>query len=142
MRQSRRYQTQWTAQFYAAAELTRRGYLVAFTLGNAPATDLLVSRSDGKAHFRVDVKRQSTRNFWLVRGQEVEHDLYYVLVYIPRNLADHPQYFILSSAEMTHESAQDRRAIESRGTEYRENLAGMNWSAALKYKDRWNILPH
>jgi hypothetical protein len=139
--QSRRYQTQWTAQFYAAAELTRRGYLVAFTLGNAPATDLLVTQPDGKAHFRVDVKGQSTRNFWLVRGQQVEDDLYYVLVYIPRNLADPPQFYILSSAEMMHESARDRRAIESRGTRYRENLAGMNWSAALKYKDMWDTLP-
>jgi hypothetical protein len=29
---SKRYQTRWAAQFYVAAELTRRGYLVALKL--------------------------------------------------------------------------------------------------------------
>jgi len=141
MSQSRRYQTQWTAQFYAAAELTRRGYLVAFTLGNAPGTDLLVTQPDGKAHFRVDVKGQSTRNFWLVRGKEIEGDLYYILVYMPRKLNEHPRFFILSSSEMMRKTAEDRKQIESRESKYKDDLAGMNWSAAFEYEDRWDVLP-
>jgi hypothetical protein len=52
---SKRYKTQWAAQFYAAAELTRRGYLVSLTLGNAPVADLLAVSPSGK-HFMVDVK--------------------------------------------------------------------------------------
>ena len=59
-RLSKRYQTQWAGQFYVAAELTRRGYLVSLTLGNAPVVDLLVVSPDGE-HFGVDVKGQSTR---------------------------------------------------------------------------------
>ena len=39
--QPKKYKTQWTAQFFVAAELTRRGYLVTFTLGNAKDVDLL-----------------------------------------------------------------------------------------------------
>ena len=38
----KRYCVQWAAQFFVAAELTRRGYIVSFTLGNAPETDLHV----------------------------------------------------------------------------------------------------
>jgi hypothetical protein len=40
--QSRKFQTQWTAQFLVAAELTSRGYLVNFSLGNAKFTDIQV----------------------------------------------------------------------------------------------------
>lgn len=53
---SKRYQTQWAGQFYVAAELTRRGYIVSFTLGNAPTTDLLARVPEGEA-FSVEVQR-------------------------------------------------------------------------------------
>ena len=55
------YSTQWVAQFYVAAELTKKGYIVAFTLGNAPSTDILVS-TPTENNFRVEVKGHSTRN--------------------------------------------------------------------------------
>jgi len=41
-RRSIRHFSQWSSTFYAAAELTRRGYLVSMALGMAPKTDLLV----------------------------------------------------------------------------------------------------
>ena len=60
--QATRYKTQWATQFYAAAELTRRGYLVSLTFGNAAVSDLHVQSPDGVL-FTVDVKGQSSRNF-------------------------------------------------------------------------------
>lgn len=36
--QGTRYRTQWLTQLYTAAELTRRGYLLSLTLGNAPVS--------------------------------------------------------------------------------------------------------
>lgn len=69
-KQNLRYRTQWTSQFYAAAELTRRGYLVSLTFGNAPVSDLLVRSLDDN-QFSVDVKGQSTKNFWLIQRREV-----------------------------------------------------------------------
>lgn len=62
MGQKTRFSTRWSAQFYVAAELTRRGYLVSLTLGNALFADPLVVSPAG-VHFMVDVKGQSTRNF-------------------------------------------------------------------------------
>lgn len=76
--QSRKYQTQWAAQFYAAAELTRRGYLVSLTFGNASEIDLLAVSPSGK-HFAVDVKGQSTRNFWLIQQRKNRDDLYFIV---------------------------------------------------------------
>ncbi len=67
--QSKKYQTQWTSQFYVAAELTRRGYLVSLTLGNAPKADLLVVSPNEKT-FKVDVKGQRNKSFWLIQNRE------------------------------------------------------------------------
>jgi hypothetical protein len=54
--------------------LTRCGYFVSLTLGNAQVADLLVVSPEGK-HFMVDVKGQSTRNFWLIQHRESMNDL-------------------------------------------------------------------
>lgn len=47
---------QWAAQFAVAAELTRRGYSVAFFLGNEPTHDALVHGSSSGSEFAVQVK--------------------------------------------------------------------------------------
>ena len=90
--------TQWAAQFYAAAELTRRDYLVSLTLGNAPEADLIV-RSPGGTHFEVDVKGLALTNPWLIQERPARPDLYFVLVHLPP-LDAAPEFFIASSAEI------------------------------------------
>lgn len=143
-KQSLRYKTQWASQFYVAAELTRRGYLVSFPLGNAPVIDLLAVSPTGK-HFMVDVKGQATKSFWLIRERELKDDLFYILVYLPKG-GESPQYYIFSCGELMREREAYRNYIEKRysdgkGKRYREDFGGINWSTALKYKDRWDILP-
>ena len=136
--QVKKYQTQWAAQFYVAAELTRRGYLVSLTLGNAPVADLLVVSPNGE-HFMVDVKGQATKNFWLIKRRAPRDDLFYILVYLPKD--EHPKFFILSSHELMREREEYRKHIESKGRKYRDELGGINWSTALRYENRWDKLP-
>ena len=93
--QSKRYQTQWAAQFYAAAELTRRGYQVAFTLGNAPRTDLLVSTPNDDLQFKIDVKGQSTRTFGWSRNERSRKISTMSWSIYPRTLAS-PHSFLCS----------------------------------------------
>lgn len=136
--QKRKYQTQWASQFYAAAELTRRGYLVSMTFGNAPAVDLVVV-SPNNVPFLVDVKGQSTRNFWLIQSREVRDDFYFILVYLAKQ--KQPTYYILTCKEMIVErNKYKQHIIETKGN-YRDDLGGMNWSEANKYENRWEILP-
>lgn len=118
------YQTQWAAQFYAAAELTRRGYLVSLTLGNAPVADLLVASPSGNS-FKVDVKGLAIRNFWLVQRRIPKDDLFYVFVYLPKS-SEAPRFFILSSKELMGKREEYRKHIERRGDRYREELGGIN----------------
>jgi hypothetical protein len=48
-----KHQVQWAAQFAVGAELARRGYSVAFFLGNEPGHDLLCA---AQQDFRIQVK--------------------------------------------------------------------------------------
>jgi len=137
--QTKKYQTQWAAQFYAAAELTRRGYLVSLTLGNAPVADLLVISPDGR-NFMVDVKGQATGNFWIIKRRPPQDNLFYILVYLPRD-GGYLKFFILSYSELMKEREEYRKRIKSKGGKYRDSLGGINWSTALKYEDRWDKLP-
>lgn len=136
--QTTRYKTQWATQFYVAAELTRRGYLVSLTFGNAAITDLLVQSPNGKK-FTVDVKGQSNKSFWLVQRRSGDPDHYFILVYLPPNL-EKPTYFILSSEEIMRRRAEYEEASRARG-KYRDELGGMNWTTAFQYKDKWDYLP-
>lgn len=135
----KRYRTQWAAQFYAAAELTRRGYLVSFTLGNAPVVDLLVV-SPKNEHFMIDVKGLSSKNFWLVKEHEPQDDLFYILVYLPSD-SQPPNFYIISSKEMAKEiNALKQQTIDA-GKDWTGSGAGINWGTAVPFKDRWNLLP-
>ncbi len=87
---NRKYQTQWAAQFFVSAELTRRGYMVALTLGNMPSVDLNVVSPGGK-QFMVDVKGQRTKNFWRFRRKDPHKNHYYIFVYVPRGHLPRPQ---------------------------------------------------
>lgn len=136
--QATRYRTQWATQFYAAAELTRRSYLVSLTFGNASVTDLHVQSPNGRL-FTVDVKGQANRSFWLVQRRPPNPDHFFVLVYLPPVFAA-PRFFVLSSDELMRLRAEYETESLARG-KYRDDFGGFNWSTALAYEDRWDALP-
>jgi hypothetical protein len=93
----------------AAGELTRRGYLVAITHGNAKFVDLLVQSPRGES-FSVDVKGMSAHNWIPVKKPDIENgdphlEQYYILVHAAQNSKENevPRYFVMSSREMYEE---------------------------------------
>jgi hypothetical protein len=138
-KQITRYKTQWAAQFFTAAQLTRRGYLVSLTFGNAPTSDLLVQSPNG-AQFTVDVKDQSTKNFWLIQRREPNPNHYFNLVYLPKNIDNAPRYFVLSSDELMKRREEYRQSVLHKGR-YRDDLGGINWTTAFDYENKWDNLP-
>jgi len=139
-----RYRVQWAAQFFVAAELTRKGHIVSFTLGNAPETDLHVSNLETGRQFRVDVKGHGGRNFWEIRERVPKDDLFYILVDI---FEEKPNYYILSSKEMKVEwnayYNHIREVRRKKGTPFPEKKYrwGIKHPQAKKYKDKWETLP-
>jgi len=132
-----KYHTQWAGQFYVAAELTRRGYYVTLTLGNAPRTDLIVLSPEQKT-FRVEVKAQQTQNFWLIRKHPVDEAHFYVLVVF--RAKESPRYFILTCADVQRlrQEYADRMTVRGR---YNDKFGGFNWGTPLQFCDRWDVLP-
>lgn len=150
--QSRKYRTQWASTFFAAGELTRRGYLVTITHGNARFADLLVKSPQGQS-FSIDVKGMSTRNWIPVKKPDKEMgDQHYILVYTPLNLKDGemPRFFILSSKQMLDEitKGEEETSIQNqirvaKGLEKFKPWAsnGIPFKQAENYEDKWAILP-
>ena len=135
----RNYQTQWASQFYAAAELTRRGYLVSLTFGNAPESDLLVHSDYSDNNFTVDVKGQSSMNFWLIQPRKPNPNHYFILVYLPSGYKQ-PKYFIISSDMLMKKREEYKNRMMPKG-KYKDALGGINWSTALECENKWDDLP-
>lgn len=133
-----KYKTQWTAQFYVAAELTRRGYLVSLTFGNAPVADLLV-RSPSGIQFTVDVKGQSSKNFWLIQNRPQNQNHFFVLVFLPPDFKP-PRYCIISSDELMKRREEYKQSALPSG-KYRDDLGGINWATPFNYEGKWENLP-
>jgi len=129
------YNTQWAGQFFVAAELTRRGYRVSFTLGNCPQTDLMVVSPNGKP-FRVEVKSQKSKNFWIVKKHDLMEDHFYVFVLIPETSP--PEYHIMTCKDMLRLMQE---YADHMGERYDPRFGGFNWTAPLPHKNRWSILP-
>jgi hypothetical protein len=105
MEMDEKVKSQWSGQFFAAGELTRRGYWVTFTLGNAPSTDLLVISPKGKK-FRIEVKTVTEENYsWLIRKAKGSKDLWFILVvrYSPDKDGKfpNPKYWIVPSRHIS-----------------------------------------
>ena len=141
-----RYGVQWGAQFFVAAELTRRGYVISFTLGNAPETDLHVSNIDSSIQFRVDVKGHSRENFWEIKYKKPKDDLFYILVDLFSDTYNPPKYYILCSKEAMKEWQDYKKHIIAKRQEKGREPPPENWrwgiphKQVVKYINKWEIL--
>jgi hypothetical protein len=132
---NRRHQTQWAAQFAVASELCKRGYEVAFTMGNHPETDLMVL-SKSKISFVVDVKGLYRKNPFVVSAKEARNDLYYVLAFVP-DLGQN-EFFVLSQKEARKTSEAELKRL-GRSKDY--SMPGLSWPCVQPFKDKWGTLP-
>jgi len=142
------YKTQWSGQFGVAHELTRRGYLVTFTTGNAPAADLLCESPSGNA-FSVQVKSLSSKTYFLYQPSLLEPnaDRFFVFVLVPASVDKRPEYFVLNGEqfrEVVDEQEELLRASEKkRGKPYAKFSAGINYGTLARHDflDAWENLP-
>ncbi len=130
-------------EFLVAGELSRRGYPVSITMGNAKAIDIYATAQNAVT-IRVDVKASRYKTSWPVG--RVEESLYYIFVSLQtedetsKNAP--PEYFIISGKEIL-----DKKLL----TEW-ENMSGIKYTAlntkttrddkeGWDYKERWDKLP-
>jgi hypothetical protein len=106
---AKRIDSQWAAQFSAGGELVRRGYSVAFFLGNEPRHDALVKCASCGKSAGVQVKGfsdpppKNPERFgpWTLVGSLAggEPSDLFVVVHVPRP-PEHFRYFIATRNEL------------------------------------------
>lgn len=139
-----RHHTAWAGALAVAAELSRREYDAAITLGNTPAIDLVCS-SPGGRQFAVQVKSLASANFVLIRRSTLEDvspspTLFFVVVLVPSDLDRPFAFHILTHAEACREYGQQPKARRD-GRPYKPGMEGLSWRHVTPYKDAWHKLP-
>lgn len=132
--------SKWTAEFAVAAELSRRGYTVAFTQGShTPGYDLIAAAPNGEA-FAVDVKGMASRGTWLVKNKESQATLFYVLALVPpAKVGGKPdQFFILTQEEVR---ACIWAYCDRHPHQKDHGMSGFDWIDAVPHENAWGKLP-
>tara|TARA_B100000315_G_C14492653_1_gene548342 strand:+ start:570 stop:989 length:420 start_codon:yes stop_codon:yes gene_type:complete len=122
-------------EFLVAGELSRRGYSVSITMGNAKSIDILADTKKGV--IKIDAKAGRTKGNWPISKDSIEKDMYYIFVYlqtfkeIENNKA--PEFFIVSGREILNKKLVTRWKTRQ----------GIRYSDLKnkKYKERWDKLP-
>ncbi len=138
------HRTQWAAQFAVASELCKLGHEVAFTMGNHPSVDIMVTGPERRS-FGVDVKGLYKRNFFVLKPKKTRSDLFYVLAFVPNGAPN--RFFILSQDEANKAVAEgqehSRQLARSKGkpVEQADQFPCVSWKRAEAFEDHWDTLP-
>ena len=122
-----------TGVFLAAAELSKRGFIVTTTSRNAKGIDLLISNESGSVVYSIQVKTNTrTFAFWLTGdpGNLIasEH-LYYILINIKKQEID---YYIVPSQIIKDNTITEKRPNST--------FYSININAVERYKNGWEAL--
>lgn len=129
------------ARGYLMYQLARRGYCVQITDSRFPSYDMLVVSPSGK-HFGIEVKGQSTRNFWRFREREPRCGMYYAFVFVPCDDDHTPRVFIMNSATaMRLWKEYKNNAVKKYGAPEDGKDFGLRWTQPLDYEDNFDMLP-
>lgn len=119
--------THLAGEFFVAAELSRRGYAVGLTMGNAKAIDLFAER--GGRTVNVQVKAIAVRKNigWPIMRDRIVPNVVYVLVCL-NPAGEPPNYYVLTSAEAVEKTKQ----YSTRG------IIDLSRVRSPEYTERWD----
>ena len=127
--------THLAGEFLVAGELSRRGYPVSITMGNAKSVDIYADTTAGV--IRVDAKAGRSKSNWPIAKENINEDQYYIFVYLQTEKKigknEPPEYFVVTGKEILSNNLI--KAWKTRqGIPY-SNL-NTDW-----YRGSWNKLP-
>ena len=116
-------------------ELSRRGYPVSITMGNAKSVDIYAESLKGT--FKIDAKAGRAKGNWPIAEDAVKKDIFYIFVHlqtekmIKNNVP--PEYFIVKGKEIL-----SKKLIETWKTRQGIRYSTLN---SDEYRKRWDKLP-
>lgn len=120
--------THLAGEFFVAAELSRRGYNVGLTMGNAKKVDLVVENDGRTLPVQVKALAKKENVGWpLNLGQHYDKSLVFVLVVLGKP-GSHPDYYIVTGDIVE----KRRKSYKSRGI--------LDISTVKEFKDNWKLI--
>lgn len=127
--------THLAGEFLVAGELSRRGYPVSITMGNAKSVDIYVETRSRIV--KVDAKASRHRTSWPIKEPSVGKDVIYIFVSLgsEEEIIDNyaPIYFIVAGDEI----------IKKRLIRDWKSIPGIPYQTLNvdEYKETWDKLP-
>ncbi len=127
--------THLAGEFLVAGELSRRGYPVSITMGNAKSVDIYAESE--KRVIKIDAKAGRAKGNWPIAENAVKKDVWYIFVHLrtEKQIKDNvpPEYFVVSGSEIL-----SKRLIDTWKTRQ-----GIKYSTLStdEYRERWDRLP-
>ena len=135
--------TAWAGALAVAAELSRRGYDAAITLGNTPALDIICSSPEEKS-FTMQIKSLSKANWVLIRKEHLERaprsDLYFAVVLVTTDDAKPFVFHILTHADVCESYGRQSR-VKKDGQPHKSGMEGLAWGEVTPFLNKWDKLP-
>ncbi len=141
-----------SGEYFAAAELSRRGWIAVLTLKNTPNIDLIATTPDGKRTVNIQVKTRSiaNRQGWILnKGIEtiVPGNNFYIVFVDLQGIDSKPDYYIIPKnlfAKWIAKRHQHWLAAPGRNGHVRVDnpiraFDKPQFHAFEKYHNNWNI---
>ena len=125
-----RNNTGLSGEFFVAAELYRRGWSVAVTIGNTKAVDLTAQKDDILIPIQVKAIYKKKNVGWPIMKDNIKKDAIYIFVNLNADTMGMPDYFICTSEEAKKKVKQ----YPTRG------IIDLTTIRSEDFKDRWDKL--
>jgi hypothetical protein len=122
-----RNSTHLAGEYFVAAELYRRGFSVAMTLGNAKAIDLFAERGARTVNVQVKAIRDKKSIGWPIMRDRILDGILYIFVCLNAPGIP-PDYFVCTPAEARANTAQ----YKTRG------IIDLRKLRLPQYQERWD----
>jgi PD-(D/E)XK endonuclease len=123
-------------EYFVAAELLKRGWQVAITLGNAKAIDMIATNEEGNTTHRIQVKTLRTSpNVFTLQTEKVKPEDFYIFVYL-NGEDEQPSYFIVKGEELIANLKHYYGSSLGRA----DNRETVNNKPLQEHKNRWDKL--
>ncbi len=125
-----RNNTGLSGEYFVAAELFRRGWLVGLTIGNAKSIDLFAEKQDKLITVQVKAIYKRKNVGWPLMTGQIKDGCFYIFVNLNADIMGHPDYYIATSTEV-------RKHIKQYTTRGIVDLSTLN---SDQFKNNWTKL--
>ena len=136
-----------SGEYFAAAELSRRGYIASITLRNTKGIDIVASNEEGSKTINIQVKTSSkSTKGWILNKKAEEMDdknMFYIFVRL-NELEERPQFhivptsFVANQVKKGHQNWLDTPG--KNGRKRKDSNMRKFEDPENKFLDKWELL--